>query len=232
MWAGPSISFEVSCVEKSKPSAVRVSIWLAGLAVACGDSGERPWALPGTSLDAAHHRSDAGTLWHPANPASDGSAQESDAGAGSDAAASQPCDGESDAGCTTVVDSTPRVLGEVYAGQCNGDAIVQWGFLTYEATTPSDSTVRFRLRTATTRSGLSSASWTELITAQASPDTQVCGFIGPVPCPIDLYAVLDGPPRAHHAFAELGLILNPSTDGARVPTVQGWNLSYSCPLGQ
>jgi hypothetical protein len=107
---------------------------------------------------------------------------------------------------------------------------VQWGFLSYEARTPGDSSVEFRLRTAPTRDELVRARWTHLIRAQASPDTQVCSLFGPEPCPVDLYAVLEGAPRAHHAFAELRLIANPTSDATAMPAVHSWKLNYSCPL--
>jgi hypothetical protein len=121
------------------------------------------------------------------------------------------------------------VLREEYAGRCEGDGVVQWGFFTYEATTPGDSTAEFRIRTAPTHDELGRASFTLLITARA-PDTQSCSFFGPAPCPIDLYEVLEGAPRAHHAFAELSVLLNPTSDGTALPSVQSWNLNYSCPL--
>jgi hypothetical protein len=56
----------------------------------------------------------------------------------------------------------------------------------------------------------------------------VCSVFGPEPCPVDLYALLEGSPRAHHAFAELRLIANPTSDGTAMPAVQRWQLNYSC----
>ena len=72
-------------------------------------------------------------------------------------------------------------LTERYESECNEESQVQWGFLTYNASTPGDSNVEFRVRTAQTEAELESATFVDLITAQASTDTQVCGFAGPAP---------------------------------------------------
>jgi hypothetical protein len=122
---------------------------------------------------------------------------------------------------------------ERYESECNEDTRVQWGFFTYNATTPGDSNVQFRIRMAETEAGLATATWIPLASAQASPDTQVCGFGGPGPvCPIDLYAVLGPSNVEHHPFAEVEVTLNPSSDGAQASTIQGWQLNYSCPFSQ
>jgi len=131
-------------------------------------------------------------------------------------------------GCASVEAYAKKVVVVPYEPGCGRDERVQWGFLTYTATTPGDSNVQFRLRTADTKAGLASAAYVDLATAQASPDTQHCGFAGPVPCPIDLYAVLGGPPRAYHPFAQLEISLAPTSDGKTASTVQTWQLSYSC----
>lgn len=203
----------------SKWSATACSI--AAIALACSDSAERQWGSPDTSLDLTDHATDAGFHWR-APSSSDGS-WNGDAGLAPDGACG------TDGGCATAANE-PQSLTQEYTGECEGDGVVQWGFFTYEATTPGDSSVAFRVRTGATRDELGRASWTNLITAQATPDTQVCSFFGPAPCPIDLYTVLEGAPRAHHAFAELRVILTPTSDGAAMPSVQSWNLNYSCPL--
>lgn len=208
--------------------APRVSKWgaagcsIAAIALACADSAERQWGSPDTSLDVADHATDAGFHWRA--PSSIDGASSGDAGLAPDGACG------SDGGCTPTANE-PQTLTEEYAGECDGDGVVQWGFFTYEATTPGDSSITFRVRTGATREELERASWTSLITAQAAPDdTQSCSFFGPAPCPIDLYTVLEGAPRAHHAFAELRVVLTPTRDGTAMPSVQSWNLNFSCPL--
>jgi hypothetical protein len=122
----------------------------------------------------------------------------------------------------------PSVSTRTYEGDCAADMRVQWGFLTYAATTPADSRVQFRIRAAETELELTSASWVELATAQAVPNTQQCTFAGPLPCPIDLYVMLGGSPRAHYAFAEVEVTEAPTSDGTQLSTVQGWQLTFSC----
>lgn len=131
-------------------------------------------------------------------------------------------------GCASAEAFAKKVIVVPYEPACGRDERVQWGFLTYTATTPGDSNVQFRMRTADQKASLASAKYVDLATAQASPDTQHCGFAGPVPCPIDLYAVLGGPPRAYDPFAQLQISLAPTSDGKTPSTVQTWQLSYSC----
>ena len=204
----------------SKRGAAACSI--ATMALACSNSAERQWGSPDTSLDLTERATDAGFHWRAPSTAANEVPWNGDAGLAPDGSCA------SDAGCVLV--NEPQSLTEEYTGECNGDGVVQWGFFTYEATTPGDSSMEFRIRTAATRAEISRASWTNLITAQASPDTQVCSFFGPAPCPIDLYAVLEGAPRAHHAFAELRVVLTPTSDGRALPSVQSWNLNFSCAL--
>ena len=125
-----------------------------------------------------------------------------------------------------------RTIVESYESECNEDSTVQWAFFTYDATTPDDSRVSFRIRSAETQAGLDSATWIDLATAQASPDTQTCSMSGPAPCPIDLYSVLRGSPAAHHPFLQVEVKLQPTSDARKPSTIQGWQLSYSCPFSQ
>jgi hypothetical protein len=141
----------------------------------------------------------------------------------------------SDAGFVSVTNAsalTARALNERYASQCSEDEGVQWGFFTYEATTPGDSNVTFKIRTALTEADLDDQTWLSLARAQATPDTQVCSVWGPAPCPIDLYVVLGGAPAAHHPFLEVEVLLHAESSGAESSTVQGWQLNYSCPFTQ
>lgn len=125
-----------------------------------------------------------------------------------------------------------NVLIKAYGSECPNGSQVQWGFLTYEATTPGDSEVSFRMRTAPTEVELGRAQWVELIVARASERTQVCSFFGPAPCPVDLYVMLGGAPLAHQELAEIAVVLTPSGDASEVPDVLDWQLNYSCTFNQ
>jgi hypothetical protein len=122
-------------------------------------------------------------------------------------------------------------LRQTYEAVCEGST-VQWGFLTYRATTPGDSSIEFRVRTAATEDQLLTAEYIDLITASAALGTQRCSFTGPAPCPIDLFVVLGGAPLAHHPLSELELVLRPDSSDGTVPTVDDWNLNYSCTMNQ
>jgi hypothetical protein len=137
-------------------------------------------------------------------------------------------------GCKGAGGYETKVLTETYESECNEDTRVQWGFFTYDSSTPADANVTFRIRTATTEAGLATASWIPLATATSSPDTQRCSMTGPSPCPIDLFTVLGGSSASatHHPYAQVEATLNPSSDGAQPATVQGWQLNYSCPFAQ
>ena len=120
---------------------------------------------------------------------------------------------------------------EIYHGECEEPGIVQWGFLTFVASTPGDSSIVFRLRSAPSVAALESAHFIELITASTALGTRRCTVSGPAPCPIDLFDVLGGAPLVHHPYAELEVTLNPSLDGA-MPSADEWLLNYSCTFNQ
>jgi len=123
----------------------------------------------------------------------------------------------------------PTTYTHVYQATCPAGTKVQWGYLAYSTVTPGNSNVVFSARTATTQAGLSSASYTSLATAQSSPtDTQACAMSGPSPCPVDLYTKL-ALPAARQEFLEFSVLMNPTADKAAAPTVNSWDLTYSCP---
>jgi hypothetical protein len=124
--------------------------------------------------------------------------------------------------------STPVTVRNTYAGECEDPGLVQWGFLTYDASTPGDSSIAFRIRSAPSRQALERATFRELITASAALGTERCRVTGPAPCPIDLFLAFGGAPLAHHPFAELELELRPSSGDGALPAVEEWKLNYSC----
>jgi hypothetical protein len=129
--------------------------------------------------------------------------------------------------CPKALESTTYT--EVYQAVCPDGKGPLWGYLAFETTTPGDSNVSFKIRTAGTESALASASYVDLREAHATPDdTQLCAISGPAPCPIALYPALGGAPAARYSYLELALVLNPSSDGISGPTVKSWQITYSC----
>jgi len=193
-------------------AALPLACW--ALASACAEE-QRPGALDDIPLHPLRtdDASRPATLWTP-EPAA--AVPASDAGA-------PPFSG--DAGAS-------QMFTRIYDTQCDADSRAQWGFFIYDTTTPADSTVRFRIRTANTGAALETAPWIELATAQASPNTQRCAMSGPAPCPLDLYVLLGGvnSPAVHHALAELEVTLLAASDHAELPSIEGWQLTYSCPV--
>jgi hypothetical protein len=134
-------------------------------------------------------------------------------------------------GSMGAISDRPITLRQTYQAVCD-DATVQWGFFTYAAATPDDSSIAFRLRTGPSESELATARYVDLVTASTSLRTDRCSFTGPPPCPIDLFVVLDGAPRAHHPLAELEAVLYPASSDGSVPGVEEFNLNYSCTYNQ
>ena len=129
---------------------------------------------------------------------------------------------------------SPTTYSQTYQAECPAGAKVQWGFLRWDATTPSDTNVVFTARTADALVDLPMALSSTLGTAHAAPiDTQACTMTGPAPeCPVDLYADLGGLPNARHDYLELTMTLNPSSDGQLAPTINNWEITYSCPFSE
>jgi hypothetical protein len=123
----------------------------------------------------------------------------------------------------------PLTYTQTYHGPCGPGKKVQWGAFTYDTTTPGDSNVQFSVRTADTEAGLTASTYYPLVTAQLTPDTQVCETPGPPICSVDLYTALDELPDAARDYLELRMILNPTVSGTQVPTVHSWDITYSCP---
>ena len=70
--------------------------------------------------------------------------------------------------------TAPVVYKQVYQGVCAAGSHVQWSYMAYQATTPSDSNVVFQAHTANTIAGLALPVSKTLATAKATPapDTQ------------------------------------------------------------
>ena len=117
---------------------------------------------------------------------------------------------------------------ETYYASCDTGQKPQWMFMYYDTTieADTDAQVSFRVRTAQSEAGLSSATWQDAATATAdSPD---CAKGSPVAgaCPVDMYSLL-GAVEAKRDYLELEVTLTP--DGEVAPTLEDWELTYSCP---
>jgi hypothetical protein len=55
---------------------------------------------------------------------------------------------------------------------------------------------------------------------------------GPAPCPKDLYAALGGRPGATNEDLTLQVTLTPSPDNQVAPTLNSWQITYSCPAAE
>jgi hypothetical protein len=118
---------------------------------------------------------------------------------------------------------------EVYEPNCGAGKAVQWGFLGWDADTPSDSSVEFRFRSAIDVASLSSASWQFVGVASASLGNEICSITAPTAsCPADLFTALDGLPSARYPVGELEIRTIPSTNGSNSAAVNTWTVTYSC----
>jgi hypothetical protein len=121
---------------------------------------------------------------------------------------------------------------QVYEATCAPPSVVQWGFFTYRALTPGDSSIAFSVRSAATEAELGDAQSFELLTASTALGTARCAITGPEPCPLDLFVVLGGAPLVHHPVAELEVVLSPASGDGTMPSVEQWRLNYSCTFNQ
>jgi len=139
-------------------------------------------------------------------------------------------------GCPTSFQPTDYVY--QYTGVCGPSQTVQWGHLIWNTTTPGNSSITFKARASndinTFATPANPADLTTLGIAHANQapytgDTQVCTMSGPSPdCPVDLYAKL-GKPAANYSNLELTISLAPSTTGSSTPpSIDSWNVTYSC----
>lgn len=131
-------------------------------------------------------------------------------------------------GCPPKFEGT--TVEQLYTGSCPPGTKLQWGFLAYNTVTPGDSNVVFEAQTST-----SAAMFPALVpvaTAKASPNSQVCLMGGPSPCPVSLFSKLGGIPNAQNELLKLRIKVNPSTDKSQAPTVNNWEITYSCPASE
>lgn len=116
---------------------------------------------------------------------------------------------------------------EIYSAECLRGEQPQWSFAFLDSTTPGASNVTVRLRSAETEAGLLAQPWQDVVVLSQANGNELCGAGGPAPdCPLVLYSLL-GSVHASDPFIELQFELNP--DGTNAPTLNDWQVSYSCP---
>ncbi len=130
-------------------------------------------------------------------------------------------------GCQTSLGT--QIFNHQYQATCGQGKQPQWTFLTWDATTPGDSAISFRVKSAATQAGLATAMFAPLGVARAMPNTQLCTLTGPAPtCPANVYQALGGKPLAHHGNVELEITVNPTSNGQTSPVLNSWKVGYTC----
>jgi hypothetical protein len=118
----------------------------------------------------------------------------------------------------------------VYKASCDRDQQPQWQYLAYTASTPTTSTVAFRVTTATDSALFTEPPTTPVVDAAVAhgathgytTDTQVCGLGSD--CRVSLFNLLgDG---AFDPFLQLRLTLRSAPGGD--PQLTDWKVTYTC----
>jgi hypothetical protein len=123
--------------------------------------------------------------------------------------------------------SSPAVEVQEYEAVCPSGTSVSWGFLIWDTTLQSASSVTFEARSSF--DGSFTGPYTLLGTSESSPDdTSNCNFLSPLAqCPVDVGSTLWPSGITNQpAHLELTITLNPA--GMDVPTLHDWGLTYSC----
>jgi hypothetical protein len=130
----------------------------------------------------------------------------------------------------------PTAYTQTYTSTCPAGTHTQWAFFSYNATTPSNasgsSDVKFQVQTAPALADGGAGtptSWVTVANTPAAGDPASCPMSGPSPCPKNLYTDLGGAPGATNEDLTLQVTLTPSPDGQVAPTLNSWQITYSCP---
>ncbi|MBK8253305.1 MAG: VWA domain-containing protein [Polyangiaceae bacterium] len=123
----------------------------------------------------------------------------------------------------------PSTYTQTYEAVCPPGTTPQWGFFAYDTTTPGDSRVEFRFRTSTDNLMYSALPPLPDKTASTALGSSVCGLGGPAPCPVSLYTTLNGLPLARQKYLEVVMDIFPTSDANFTPTINDWDVTYSCP---
>jgi hypothetical protein len=132
-----------------------------------------------------------------------------------------------------------------YVATCPAGSKTQWGYFAFKGTTPCSpgacssgnpnkhSSIKIEVQS---RQGLgppSPAVPVQIANASTpvfAPFTHPsnCPMSGPSPCPIDVYSALGGKPAAQYNTLLVTFTLNPSADKLAAPTLNSWEVTYSC----
>jgi hypothetical protein len=119
---------------------------------------------------------------------------------------------------------------ETYEGDCpRTSQQPQWGFVSYSASTPSDSGITLEVRAAPNLDGLEQVPWLPLGHVSAAEENEECYFADG--CYLDLWDAVGGVPTVHHPYLEVRITLDPSADN-QTPVLDSWEVTYSCPDGE
>jgi hypothetical protein len=130
------------------------------------------------------------------------------------------------------------VYSQTYTASCPASTKPQWAWLAYNVTTPSSggvsSTVKFEVRSAPLTADGGTGTFTAFSQAglAPTPDPANCPLGGPAPCPKDLFVALGGAGAANNEVLDLKITLTPPTDLSVAPTLNSWQVTYSCPPSQ
>lgn len=134
--------------------------------------------------------------------------------------------------CAAISGYEPLVHQERYEADCGPGQSVQWGYLAYQASTPSNAggttSLTIEAHTAATVAELS-ATCADCVTVAEVPasEPESCPLSGAPPCPINLVEQL-GWSMATEPILELVFTLAPSPDGQLGPDLTAWEVTYSC----
>lgn len=120
---------------------------------------------------------------------------------------------------TTVVQSADSVTQD-YTSPCPSGTRVQWGALTLDGLTPSDSRIVVHIQTADSSEGLDGAPSLTLDQFRGSTNSS---WTSP-----DAQGALAAGGSASGNYLRVTLTLSPSSQGGSTPTVAGWHEASSC----
>jgi hypothetical protein len=120
-------------------------------------------------------------------------------------------------------------LRQTYEGACDPGRATQWGYLAWDAVTPSDSSVTLYARTAETAAELTEdLEWTELAVINGSTGNELCALGGTPECTVALYPALGGIPEARFPVLELRAVLVPNSTKTAGAVLNSWEVTYTC----
>jgi hypothetical protein len=124
-----------------------------------------------------------------------------------------------------------------YTGTCEQDRGVQWADLGYSATIPSGGTIDWYVATSSDPATLPAesvvppnAAWTLL--GQSDETTPDCPTNVTPGCALDIFTALGELPDAQLPYLAIAVVINPAPGGSSAPTVESFNVTYSCPFNQ